>query len=116
MIDFYNPVDFAQTVYTIDDTGTVKAHTLADLCRQHCDETTTPHGIAPKMHTRGNELWTWGLCGNFPELVATFDTDAEAEHALMLCHLFDLEHNFSFFYRLADAESHADDFKKYSEE
>lgn len=112
MIDYFAKVDFSETVWTLDDTGTVHAHTLADLCRQHCDHTTTPEGIAPTFHTRDNELWTWGTGGNNPRKVAAFDTEKEAGHALLLSHLFDLENrlNVAVFYRLEDAQSEAADF------
>ena len=38
----------------------------------------------------GVELWTWGVNGNNPALVEAFDSEEEADHALMLCHRFDL--------------------------
>lgn len=46
------------------------------------DETTTPRGVAARMHVRGTELWTWGHAGNFPKLVEAFETEEEARRAL----------------------------------
>lgn len=46
------------------------------------DETTTPRGVAARMHVRGAELWTWGYAGNFPKMVEAFETEEEANRAL----------------------------------
>jgi len=46
------------------------------------EETTTPLGVAPKMHVRGNELWSWGHQGNFPRLIRSFETAEESQEAL----------------------------------
>lgn len=92
MIDYYEPVDFSATVFTIDGAA-IRAHVLADLVRQHCKETTTPLGIAPDFHTRENELWSWGRCGQSLHRVATFATPVEAEHALLVSFLYDAQNS-----------------------
>lgn len=46
------------------------------------DETTTPHGVAPRFHVRENQLWMWGYAGNNPRMVREFDTEAEAVEAM----------------------------------
>lgn len=67
-------------VYLIEN-GAVVESSIRNL-DGYIDETTTPHGIAPRFHTRGTELWTWGHNGNDPHRVDTYDTKAEAEEAL----------------------------------
>lgn len=69
-----------QVVFLIED-GKIRESKIRDL-DGYIDETTTPRGIGPRHHTRGNELWTWGHAGNFPRMLETFDTDEEAEAAL----------------------------------
>ena len=46
------------------------------------DETSTPIGIGPRYHVRGNELWSWGHQGNFPRKIREYETEAEAQEAL----------------------------------
>lgn len=56
------------------------------------DETTSPIGIAPRLHIRevnvnGSEapqyqLWTWGINGNNPRLISTHETTEDAESDL----------------------------------
>lgn len=92
MIDFEREIDFDQNVYMVDDeTNQIYAFPLDELCLQCCEETTTPRGNGPKIHARGNELWSWGHSGNNEELVHKFDSKEQADHAVMLCHLYDLE-------------------------
>lgn len=92
MINYYEPVDFSKTVYTIDFANQkIIEHTLRDLCLEWGEETTTPHGIGKKAHVRGTELWTWGQQGNYPHKITDFDSEKEAEHACMLSHLYDLD-------------------------
>lgn len=74
-------------VFVIQD-GTVVETTIGD-CSGYIEMTTTPLGVAPCYHTRGNELWTWGHQGNFPRKVGEFETDEEAEIELELFHCFD---------------------------
>jgi len=109
MINYREPVDFSQTVYTVDCASKkIIEHTLRDLCLEHAEETTTPHGIGKTYHTRGNELWTWGYCGNNPKIVETFDSDEEAEHAAMLSYLFDMEQHVdapTVYYTLGTAQA-----------
>jgi hypothetical protein len=69
-----------QVVYLIED-GKIIESSIRDLSG-YIDETTTPRGVGPRYHTRGNELWTWGHQGNNPRIVSAYDTEAEAEEAL----------------------------------
>lgn len=71
-------------VYIVEG-GKVIESAIRDL-NGFIEETTTPHGIAPKLHVRGNELWTWGHCGNFPKRIAAFETETEAQEALEDAH------------------------------
>lgn len=84
--------DFNKTVFVIKD-GAVKESTLKELCIENADITTTPKGVCPRFHTRGNELWTWGVNGNNPARVETFDTAEEAEEALLETFLIDLNNS-----------------------
>lgn len=89
-MNFYEKENFDQAVYIIED-NEIEQITLRELCLEFADETTTPNGINKRFHLReGVELWTWGAGGNNPALVETFDSEEEADHALMLCHRFDL--------------------------
>lgn len=60
------------------------------------DETTTPKGVAPRLHIRETgesfELWTWGVNGNHPALVSIYDTEKEAY--LAICEVW--EENISY--------------------
>lgn len=68
------------TVYLVE-AGQITETTIR-MCGGYIDVTTTPRGVAPRMHVRGSELWTWGYQGNFPKLVRTYDTEGEAREAL----------------------------------
>jgi hypothetical protein len=106
MINYYEKIDFNQIVYTIDENG-IKTHDLGIIATEYADETTTPHGIAPRMYVERNELRTWGAGGNNETLVFEFKTNEQAEHALLLCHLYDLENHCdapNVFYTRGDAE------------
>ena len=48
----------------------------------YIDDTSTPHGVAPRYHVRGTELWTWGFGGNNPRMIRAYDTEAAAIEAL----------------------------------
>lgn len=67
-------------VYLIED-GKIVETSIRD-CSGYIDITTTPLGVAPRYHTRDNELWTWGVQGNFPKKVKEFATEEEAQTAL----------------------------------
>lgn len=69
-----------QLAYVIED-GKVIERKIRDFTG-FIEETTTPQGVAPRYHTRGNELWTWGHAGNFPKIVRSFETEGLAEQAL----------------------------------
>ncbi len=89
-MNFYEKENFDQAVYIIED-NEIEQITLRELCLEFADETTTPNGINKRFHLReGVELWTWGVNGKNPAMVEAFDSEEEADHALMLCHRFDL--------------------------
>lgn len=89
MINYYEKIDFDKTVYTLGDTG-IQEHRLRDLAAEWAEETTTPRGVSTRMYTDGAELRSWGYGGNNDKVVHEFETEAQAEHALLLCHLHDL--------------------------
>ena len=90
MIDFHEPEDYNRTVFTLVE-GKVVGYSLKDLCLHYAETTTSPEGVSTTFHTRGNELWTWGAAGNNPSLFIAFDSEDEAEHALLLSFRFDLQ-------------------------
>jgi hypothetical protein len=94
-----------QIVYLIDN-GKIIESTIRAL-DGYIDETTTPHGIAPRFHVRGTELWTWGHAGNFPRMVSSHDTEAEAIEALEDSFAYDFwqSNDFDAFTTREDAEA-----------
>ena len=95
MIDYFKKEDFSRTVYILEEYEKgklcVKPRTLESLCREWAQETTTPAGLAPVFHLRGNELWCWGPMGAARKMVMEFDTKEQAEHALLLSFKYDLD-------------------------
>lgn len=69
-----------QVAYIIED-GRVVESAIRDL-GGYIDETTTPKGIAPRYHVRGNELWSWGVGGSNPHMIRAYDSEGEAQEAL----------------------------------
>lgn len=107
MINYYEKVDFEKTVYTVGESG-IEEHELGDIATQYADMATTPHGIAPRMYVEGTDLRTWGTGGSNEALVNQFKTSEQAQHALLLCHLYDLDNNVDaplVFFSREDAEA-----------
>ena len=77
MIDFYENVDFDQEVWTLDG-GKLEQQVLRDVCWDHGD----PDG---KYRAEGCELFKYRANHQYPRsVIATFETEAEAEHAYWL--------------------------------
>lgn len=95
-----------QVVFVVTEAGTVLESAIRDLSG-YIEETTTPKGVAPKLHVRGSELWTWGHQGSFPKMIEAFDTEAEAQEALEDSFAFDFWKSdaFNAFTTRADAEA-----------
>lgn len=110
-MNYFEQIDFDQTVYTVGEDTKISSHTLRDLCEEKAETTTTPEGVGPKMHIRNDtELWTWGTGGNDRHLLYRFQTAKEAEHALLLAHRWDLLNGQDMptvFFSEAEAEAHA---------
>lgn len=108
MLNYRKQQDFNKIVFIINDDQEIEEHNYGSLCRECADETCSPRGAEPRFHVRGNELWTWGPGGQNPVLVEEFETEAEAEHALLISFEYDL-HNTDdapiVFYTRADAEA-----------
>lgn len=113
MINYFEPVNFNQDVYTANRKGCVQRHVLRDLCQRHAATTKTPDGPAPCTHIRnGTELWMWADGGRSRRLVTQFRTCYEAEHALLLSWRWDLLNGGpngapQVFYTEAEARDHA---------
>lgn len=78
MIDYYEKVDFDQEVWVFHDILTIQHEVLRDLCQNHGDN-------SRKYRAEGCELFKYQANHQYPRsVVATFDTEAEAEHAYWL--------------------------------
>lgn len=92
---------FNQTVYLVED-GELEVMTLEEYLSEHwSNETTSPLGVAPRLHIRNAEgdkvnefdegseyyeIWSWGAGGNHPKRYsreAEFDTAEEAYEAIL---------------------------------
>ncbi len=72
------------TIFTIVN-GEVVKNNLYDFVMESVDETTSPRGVEPRIHVRPDEdagtfeVWTWGVRGNNPVYLMSFNTKEEAE-------------------------------------
>lgn len=81
MIDYYEEVDFDQEVWVLH-CGKMEQDVLRDVCREHGDDDR-------KYRAEGCELFKYRANHQLPRsVVATFETEAEAEHAywILLLH------------------------------
>ena len=96
-----------EQVFTLSNDGQdVEQMSWGEFVREHgADETTSPRGVAPRIHIRHNEeieyvvndkgeevltgeikyeIWSWGISGNHPSFTGTsFDTEEEAEEEVL---------------------------------
>lgn len=78
------------TGFTING-KTINSTTYRDYLSDYgSDETTSPRGVAPRLHIREVEeeyqIWSWGVGGNHPRYDGqTFDSKEEAELYLFEC-------------------------------
>jgi hypothetical protein len=115
-----------QTIYIVDErTGEVEEDVFKTIIEYFKDKTTTPKGVAPRLHIRENvddetyDLWTWGVRGNNPKFIESYDTEEEAEMALWECWIdnFDKDNGGglndapNFFFNKDDAEERANEIK-----
>lgn len=83
-------------VYVINhETLEIEETNLYDWIMISAETTTSPRGWEMKLHVRENgekfDVWSWGVRGNNPVFVETFDTEEEAED-----HIFQLTWEFDF--------------------
>jgi len=90
-MDFYEECDFNETVFVVNN-GVIEEMSLADLCYESREETTTPLGVGSTFHIDGETLYRWTASGR-KELVKEFDTEEEAAHSLLLTFKYDLEND-----------------------
>lgn len=73
--------------YYILENDVITPIVYSEYLREYgADETTTPKGVAPRLHVRENEtvdgmqfeVWTWGVGGNNPRREDAFGTEEEA--------------------------------------
>ena len=83
MITYFDEVDFDQEVWVLHH-GDMKQDVLRDVCREHGDDDR-------KYRAEGCELVEYRANHQLPRsVVATFDTEAEAEHAYWLVLLYNV--------------------------
>jgi len=95
--------EWDQLVYFINYSNEIESMTYGAFCREFGgDETTSPRGIAPRIHIRevekfvenedgeitGTEIefqtWSWGIQGNHPSHIGPdFETEEEAENEVL---------------------------------
>jgi hypothetical protein len=86
--------DFNSNVWYLNHRGEKVETTLADYLNEFwSDETTSPSGVRPRLHIREEtdeetgettfELWTYGVNGNNPRKLETFETEKEAENWIL---------------------------------
>lgn len=91
MLNYYEPVDFDSTVYTVTPDGEIDSHLLGELVERYAQTTTTSEGVVPRAHIRNvTELWTWDASGKERKLLHRFSINEEAEHALLLTWRWDM--------------------------
>jgi hypothetical protein len=89
---------FDEKIFIINGSE-IEEMTYGEYCREYgADETTSPRGIAPRMHIRDKsefgateedaiflfEIWSWGTGGNNPYFTGTsFDNEADADNEIM---------------------------------
>lgn len=91
-MNFYEKEDFDRIVYTVDreqDGYPIIEHRLGDIVWDYIEWTSDGWH---RMDVEGKGLYS-RKAGHQPELVETFDTEAEANHALLLCHRFAMYEN-----------------------
>jgi len=75
---------FEKTVYWFNFDNEIEKINYGELVEMFADETTTPNGVGPRIHIRENkeentfELWTWGVQGNNPQFIKSYDTEKKA--------------------------------------
>lgn len=109
-------IDFKNEIFIINTDGEIEAMTYDRYLGDHgADETTSPRGVAPRIHVREVEvekvigededgddvtemvtewqLWTWGVMGNNPRYLESFETEEEAEVSVLEHFEYNLEKN-----------------------
>ena len=90
---FYEKEDWDRIVYTIDyerEGYPIIEHRLGDIVWDYAED---GGGGRDRMFVEENELYRREKLFPWRELVQTFDTEAEAKHALLLCHRADMYEN-----------------------
>jgi hypothetical protein len=89
------------TIFYFDFQDKIKSMKLADFIYLSNDETTSPRGVESRLHIRENQdeegnvmtydVWSWGIRGNNPCFVESFETEEEANEYLFECACIDFE-------------------------
>lgn len=92
-MNWYEKEDWDRIVYTIDyerEGYPIIEHRLGDIVWDYAED---GGGGQDRMFVEENELYRRENLFPWRELVQTFDTEAEAKHALLLCHRADMYEN-----------------------
>jgi len=74
-----------ETRIFVIENGAIEETNLYDFVNISIDETTSPNGVAPRIHVRENEeegtfeIWTWGILGNNPKFITSLETEEMAD-------------------------------------
>ncbi len=83
--------EFSYVIYdSLDNSIEVVKKNLYDFVMESAKETTSPRGVTAKLHIREDEeneeepfeIWTWGVNGNHPHKLSSFETEEEAQDEL----------------------------------
>jgi len=86
--------NFNQKVWHLNEKAEKVETTLADYLNEYySDECTSPTGVRPRLHVREEideetgdkiiEVCTWGVSGNHPHRLESFETTEEAENWIL---------------------------------
>jgi hypothetical protein len=115
-----------KTIFYFDYSGKIKTMNLADFISESTDVTTSPRGVEARLHIRevqddnGNvisyDIWSWGIRGNNPCFVESFETEEEAQEYLFKASIYDFDKDDQRDTRFFDTleEAHEEEAEQYA--
>lgn len=101
---------FEKNVYWLNFNDEIEEINYGELVEIFRDETTTPKGVGARIHIRENkehgtyDLWTWGVQGNNPAYIKSYDTEEEAIFTLYETYEWDMNEQDQHSVNFADTE------------